>query len=372
MNNSKFAVWLVLLASCLFAWSAVGARVQAAPAKNSVGEAKARKYPPLEDSIERKHITVWSEGTKMAADIYLPKERDADAKFPVIVFVNGTGGTLRKLPTRLAPHFVAKGYAFVAFDYRGWGESDSKLVMLEPMPEPDSNSEITVKVRALRWQMDLADQTADIQSVISYVSGEKNLDRERIGLLGTSYGGALVTWVAGNDPRVKCVAAQVPGMMGGRPPAALQKAYDLAMKQARGETEPVPYMTQRRGDKTFRYHHMRYNLAKNIGYSPIVAAAKIKAPMLIIDAGEEELMDITKNGGAVASIVKKSGTPVKYHIIKGIKHYGVYRDKLQEVLDMEIDWFNQHLMATKLKNKSASAFEVIYQGKAFGFLICDR
>ena len=36
-------------------------------------------------------------------------------------------------------------------------------------------------------------------------------------------------------------------------------------------------------------------------------------------------------------------TPVKYHVIEGMNHYGVYGDKLQTALDMELAWFNQYL-----------------------------
>ncbi|MCX7827001.1 MAG: prolyl oligopeptidase family serine peptidase, partial [Verrucomicrobiae bacterium] len=117
--------------------------------------------------------------------------------------------------------------------------------------------------------MDFADQVADIRAAISFLAGEPNVDPQRIGIIGTSYGGGLVTWVAGNDPRVKCVAAQVAGMGGGRGPAAEQRAYELWTKQARGETEPVPFETGKLGGKMERYEHMRSNPVKSIGYHPI-------------------------------------------------------------------------------------------------------
>jgi len=30
-------------------------------------------------------------------------------------------------------------------------------------------------------------------------------------------------------------------------------------------------------------------------------------------------------------------------VLKGIKHYGVYREKRKETQQLAIDWFNQHL-----------------------------
>src|SRR5438105_8926711 len=112
--------------------------------------------------------------------------------------------------------------------------------------------------------MNIADQTTDIRAAISFLSGEANIDPQRIGLLGTSYGGGLVTWVAGNDPRVKCVVAQVPGMGGNRSEAATKASYELHVKQARGDIEPVPYETGKLGGKLQQYSQMRSNPAKNI------------------------------------------------------------------------------------------------------------
>ena len=91
------------------------------------------------------------------------------------------------------------------------------------------------------------------------------------------------------------------------------------------------------------YSHMRYNTAKDVAYNAIQAAQDVKVPTLIIDAGKEELMDIAKNGGRVAEILKSNGTNVKYHIIQDIGHYGVYGEKQSEATKMELDWFQEHL-----------------------------
>jgi len=328
----------------LIAATGLAASLLAAEDK-SVAAAKAQKYPPLPANVERRAVTIRSDGTKMAGDLYLPKGLKPEDKLPAVVFIAGTGGTKKGSPARMGPMFVNNGYVFLAFDYRGWGESESKLLMLEPMPEPDEKGEVTVKARAIRWQMDFADQCADIRAAIAFVAGEPNVDAARIGVIGTSYGGGLATWTAANDPRVKCAAAQVPGMGGGKPPAAERRAYELLTQQARGDTEPVPYEHGMPGGKMAAYAHMRYNLAKGIGFDPIKAAEKITVPMLIIDAGNEELMSTAENGRRGADILKARGTDVDYHVIPGIGHYGVYVEKFKEVTERELAWFDQHLKA---------------------------
>jgi dipeptidyl aminopeptidase/acylaminoacyl peptidase len=267
---------------------------------------------------------------------------------PAVVFCAGTAGTKRGTPTQLAPYFLEAGFVFLAFDYRGWGDSDGKLLPVEPLPKPDAKGEVTVKVRVVRWQMDFADQTQDIRAAISFVAGEPGVDPDRIGILGTSYGGGLVTWVTANDPRVKCVVAQVPGMGGGRGPAAEQRMYDLATKQARGETEPVPFETGKPTGAMARYEQMRYNPAKGIGFSPIEAAANIKVPMLLVLAEKEELMDNKQNGVKVYEIIQaRKDVPVALHTIKDITHYGIYKEGFEEATKLEMEWFGKHLGAPK-------------------------
>jgi hypothetical protein len=288
-------------------------------------------------------VTIWSDGTRMAGDLYVPADLKEGEKRAAILFCAGTGGTKKNNGALYGARFAREGFVVLAFDYRGWGESDCKLMMTEPMPKPDDKGEVTVKARPIRWQMDLADQTLDIRSALSFLAGEPCVDATRIGLLGTSYGGGLVTWVAGNDARVRCVVAQVPGMGGGRGPGAIKYASDLAVKQARGETEPVPIETGKLTGKLATYAQMRVNPAKGIGYSPIEAAAKIKAPMLILVAEKEELMNNEENGKKVFDILQGNKVPSDYHVLPSITHYGVYREAFTDATRIEAAWFAKHL-----------------------------
>jgi hypothetical protein len=312
-------------------------------ARAAATDAPPPQGAPLPANLDKRAVTIWSDGVRMAGDLYLPKGLQPGEKLPAVLFCAGTGGTKKGTPERLALRFVQAGFVFLAFDYRGWGESDSRLMTLDKQPKPDTTGEVTVRARAIRWQMDFSDQAMDIRAALSFLVGEPNVDAQRIGIMGSSYGGGLVTWTAGNDPRVKCIAAQVPGMGGGRGPAAERHAYDLATKQARAEAEPVPYETGKMGGKMARYEQMRVNPVKSIGFNAIAAAGGIRVPMLIIDAENEELMDRHQNGERVAGILKEHGVPVAYHVLPGITHYGVYREGFEEATRLELEWFTRHL-----------------------------
>jgi dipeptidyl aminopeptidase/acylaminoacyl peptidase len=277
--------------------------------------------------------------------LYLPSDLQPGEKRPAILFCAGTGGTKKGTGARLGPILAARGYVALAFDYRGWGESESQLMAVEKQPVPDEKGEMTIKVKALRWQMNYTDQTEDIRAAISFLSGEPAVDANRIGIMGSSYGGGLVTWVAGNDPRVKCVVAQVPGLGRTSLPEMLERLYRLHAQQARGETEPVPVETGKLGGKMARFENMRINPAKNIGFSAVDAAEKIGVPALFVVAENEELGD----NDAVRRVhegIKGRGVPSEFHVVKGITHFGIYREGFEEATNVELAWFDKHLKGT--------------------------
>jgi hypothetical protein len=232
--------------------------------------AQPSSRPTLPQNVEKRDVTIFSDGVRMAGDLYLPKGLTSGNKLPAIVICAGTAGVKAGTGGRIGPIFAQNGFVVLAFDYRGWGESDSKLITLEKQPRPNDKCDVEVKARAVRWQMDFADQAMDIRAAISFVAGEPSVDKDRIGIWGTSYGGGLVTWTAGNDPRVKCTVAQVPGMGGGRGPQATTRSFEQLTKQSRGEIEPVPFETGKFTGLMAKYEQMRVNPTKSIGYSPYV------------------------------------------------------------------------------------------------------
>jgi dienelactone hydrolase len=317
-------------------------KAPAAPSNPPANPNEPSARGALPDTVEKRAVTIWSDGTRMAGDLYLPKNRQEGEKLPAIVFCAGTGGTKGGTGGRLGPIFAEKGYVALAFDYRGWGESESQLMAVDPQPKPDEAGELSIKVKALRWQMNYTDQTEDIRAAISFLAGEPTVDAQRIGLMGSSYGGGLVIYMAGTDPRVKCVVAQVPGLGGANRDRALAAAFRLHTQQARGEVEPVPLETGKMTGKMERYSNMRTNPAKSIGFSALEAAAKINVPALFVVAENEEL----SNNDIVAEAQKEiaaRGVPSKYHVVKGITHYGIYREGFEEATALEIAWFEEHL-----------------------------
>src|SRR6516225_9837291 len=70
--------------------------------------------------------------------------------------------------------------------YKGWGDSDGAKTRLAPYS-----------------------RVADVQAALTFMGAQPEVDAARLGIYGTSYGGATVVFVAAIDPRVKCVVSVV-------------------------------------------------------------------------------------------------------------------------------------------------------------------
>lgn len=294
---------------------------------------------PLPDSVTKTTVSIWSDGTRISADLYKPKAVQPDDKLPAIVLCNGWGGTKRGIPERLGGILAGAGYLAIALDYRGWGESDSKMVLKEEkMPQPDEKGEATVRVQLIREVVDPLDEAEDIRAVLDYLEGEPNVDIHRIGLWGTSYGGGLVTWTAAHDKRVACVVSQVAGM-GVMGPEWYNLGRKRAVEIARGETMPIP-----QGLDTVQGLRGTPNVAKMTLYDAVAVAHKVNVPILLIDAENEELMDRRDHSGRAYEVIRAKGNvPVKYVVIEGITHYGIYREAFDQSAKLALDWFNLYL-----------------------------
>lgn len=289
----------------------------------------------------KREVTVWSEGTRMAADLFLPDDLRDGEKRPAILLCHGWGGPKSHLSSTYAPYFCKGGFVCLTFDYRGWFESDARIAPNEKQPAPDADGFVTVRGRPVREIVDPLDQNRDINNALDYLIAEPAVDPSRIGLWGSSFGGGHVLYVAGHDPRIKAVVSQVPGMgpavdaRGFAVPAP--EVQKLASAMARGEIAALPRPKEQpeslKGIGDFRTMWR---------YLPRVAAANIKAPTLIMDQENEEYGG-RENSGLAAKNAIPSTTIVKYHVFPGT-HYDIYDKNYRESGTMARDWFTEHLM----------------------------
>jgi fermentation-respiration switch protein FrsA (DUF1100 family) len=197
----------------------------------------------------------------------------------------------------------------------------------------------TAELRELREIVDPLDQAMDMQNVIHWAAGEAAVDKNRVGLWGTSFSGGLVVYVAARDPRVRALVSQV-GYMGqpvaSMPADALGKSYGDATRRARGELGYPPPGAREIGNLTGAPLREKFLL-----YAPVDDVAGIRnCAMLFIAAEREELFD---NRQHPQFAYERAADPKKYVVIPGIAHYGIYGEARGQATALAIEWFDHHL-----------------------------
>ena len=278
-------------------------------------------------------ITIVSDGVRLAGDLWKPDDLADGEKRPALLMVHGWGGTKSHLNQAYAPRFADMGYLVLTFDYRGWGESDGKLIHAGAQ-DADGQPAVT-EVRTI---VDPIDQLEDIENAYYYLIGEPNVDAARLAIWGSSLGGGLALQTAATLPGFQVLISQI----GAVNPQAQSSGIDPAIiewriARARGESPPYP------GEDTSVAGLTGYpDWPEYVRYDPFAYREDLTAATLIIDAADEELFDIRENGAALYAAIN-GRIPARYETLPG-KHYDIYRDSgYAAAVQMQMDWLKRHL-----------------------------
>lgn len=141
-------------------------------------------------SFERRDVCFLSEQLSCAGWYYRPNDLTPNERRPAIVMAHGWSGVKEMGLASFADAFAAAGFVVLVFDYRNFGTSEG---------EP-------------RCQIIPSEQRRDYKNAITWVSQQREVDPDQIGLWGTSFSGGHVMVVAAEDRRVKAVVAHVPAV----------------------------------------------------------------------------------------------------------------------------------------------------------------
>jgi dienelactone hydrolase len=169
-------------------------------------------------ALYRVEINGIKPGTRVPANLYVPRRSAFRAPYPTILLQYGTGGNKNtNYIVAIGTIAVAKGMVVMTIDAPDRGERKGKEA-------PKMNF----------FDMRFFQYLGDYSRAVDYLSTRTDVDKNRIGYVGISWGAITGITYAAHDPRIKVVASLVGGgnfaglIPGGAPEAliASTKAFD--------------------------------------------------------------------------------------------------------------------------------------------------
>ena len=295
--------------------------------------------------MSKQAVTFYSQGCKLMGDLYRPDDLgDGETRAGILLCHGYTGVKDLYLPDNAAA-LVAEGYVVLAFDYKGWGESEGPKSHLNPHG-----------------------RVADAQAALTFLALQSEVNADRLGVYGTSYGGATVVWLAAVDERVKGMVSVVGIGHGRRWMRSVRRPdewFDLLEQSAADRERRL-----RTGEST--YVDRNAVLLPDRQSLELAAAARRDNPAAIgtlpLDYVDETLvfnpewvvdkiapraaLFITSDQDRLVppeesiALYERAGEPKKLVTLKGYGHYEVYSEPaFSEVMRETIAWYQRYVPA---------------------------
>ena len=288
-------------------------------------------------------VTFYSEGCRLVGDLYAPGDlRPGEPRAGIVLCHGYTGVKDLYLPDN-ARVLAEAGYVVLAFDYKGWGESEGPRTRLAPYS-----------------------RVADVQAALTFLGAQEAVDEKRLGIYGTSYGGATVVWAGAVDRRVRCIVSVVGIGHGERWMRSVRRpdewfdllersAADRVKRALEGESELVERSevllpdrqsaalaaaTRRSVPSALDTLPLEY-VDETLGFHPEWVVNKIAPrPVLFITTDDDRLVPPEES----VALYERAGEPKKLVVLEGYGHYEVYAEPaFSEVMSETLAWFREHL-----------------------------
>ena len=120
----------------------------------------------------------------VAGHLFLPRDRNKDAKLPAVVVGHPMGAVKEQSADLYATKMAEQGFVTLSIDLSFWGESEGTPGHLVA---PDIYAD-------------------DFSAAVDFLSTQSFVDKERIGAIGVCGSGSFVISAAKIDPRLKAIA----------------------------------------------------------------------------------------------------------------------------------------------------------------------
>jgi uncharacterized protein len=275
-------------------------------------------------------VVFYSDGLRLAGELYLPDEvevgvgREAAGPVPAVVLCAGwVGGKYHRAAT-FARAFTERGFAFLSFEYRGWGQSEGDRTKLWPQ-----------------------EQAVDVLAAVSYLRTRAEIAPDRIALFGKEHGSAVALQAAVDDPAVAALAMMFPVGDCHRWMRSIRRPWEWRELLARVERDRLgrsatgiselmdpsdillvdPATSARRREKRarsddFAEWRVRVDSAEALlAFRPVESVHRL-APRPVLCIAVEN--DNTVPFDEVAELFDRFAEPKRMIALRGIEHYDAY------------------------------------------------
>jgi len=293
--------------------------------------------------VKLEQVSFHSEGDRIAGTLMWP-EAPAAGRLPAIVQGPGWMGLrTAKLYDRYHRALSDAGYAVLAIDYRGFGDSGGERGLLIPQR-----------------------QVEDLRNAVTYVQNRAEIDPERIGVFGSGgTGGGNAVMLAGTDRRVKAAVCQVGVADGEDWLHRMRREYEWVEFKERlaadrrqrvltgasalvNPREEIMIPTPERRETTVKKDvdskvsdHVPLSCAERImEYKPIEVVDRIAPRGILFIAVEPDAVTPEDHS---YRMYERAHAPKKLIVQRGTTHYKAYDQYGDIVTPQIVDWYDRHL-----------------------------
>ncbi|HVC35051.1 MAG TPA: alpha/beta fold hydrolase [Chloroflexota bacterium] len=288
-------------------------------------------------------VTFYSDGYRLAGDLYVPEGLAPGEQRPGIVLCCGYTGVKNLYLDDMARRIAAGGFVALTFDFKGWGKSEGPALRLAPYGRVE-----------------------DTQAALTFLSLQPEVEAERLGLYGISYGGSTATFAAAIDSRVKAVVS-VTGVGNGarwmrhvRHPWEYRELVERASRDRErqvvtGESalvdraevlmmdpRSVEISAKARAGRPGASMQVPLEMVhETIGFNPewVVGQIAPRAALFVTSDRDELVLP-----GESVALYERAGEPKKLVVLRGFGHYDVFTSPaLDRVMEESLAWFGQYL-----------------------------
>jgi len=239
---------------------------------------------------------------KLVGILNVPKGKPP---FPAVVLCHGLSSNSGGYRIKIAQQLRKLKIASLRFDLSGHGQSQGKFV------------DVTV-----------SQGIKDIESAIKYLKDIKEVDHERIGLMGTSLSGVQAQFVASKDKKLKALVLFAPAT------DFLKLRLERWKKQKLEDWEKNGFIWYKPKMKLNYSFHLD-SIKKN-GFK---VASKIKTPTLLIQGEKDDIVRVSMSK-KFFSLLR---CPKKLVIIKGGGHAVTGTFYEDRVVKLNVSWFKKYI-----------------------------